>query len=146
MNRRDVLASLALLPVAGAVGLAQEKVKPVSLKDLPHPWWGKETNPYRVDPYIAAAALQAEPKTAADTLKKLFKEADDWDDAGKAIVLCRMLFTAKPKGEFRHPMLGAPSFLGSGDAKDWPMEPIELVDGVPFVVVYGYRLGGKPEP
>lgn len=145
MNRRYALASLALLPVAGAVGLAHKEAKPVSLKDLPRPWHSKEDNSYRVDPYIAAAAaFQAEPKTAADTLKKLIKDADG-DDKDQAFILCRMLFTAKPKGEFRPPLLGAPSFLGVMDDKGWPLDPIELVDGVPFLVVTGFFGGGDPE-
>lgn len=146
MNRRDLLASLALLPVAGAVGLAQKEAKPLSLKDLPRPWHGKEGDTYRVDPYIAAAAaLQAEPKTAADALKKLIKDADG-DDKDQAFILCRMLFTAKPKGEFRGPALGAPMFFGDRIDKGWSLEPIELVDGVPFLVVTGHDIGGFPEP
>lgn len=149
MNRRDLLASLALLPVAGAVGHAQEVKKPHPLKDLPPLWgWKEGEAAYRVDPYIAAAAaLQAEPKTAADTLEMLIKDADnEHDHANKALILCRMLFTAKPKGEFRRPRLGGPLFLDGGEKLDWPLEPIELVDGVPFLVVWGYSLGGAPEP
>ncbi len=60
-------------------------------------------------------------------------------------ILCRMLFTAKPKGEFRRPMLGAPGFVGRTSGSDWPLEPIEIVDGVPFLVVNSWVLGGIPE-
>lgn len=160
--------TFAILPLIATAGLAQEAVKPVVLKDLPHPW-----DRYRVDPYIAAAiALQTDPKATRDVLRKLAKDADDrvkgahaalgdskltgdarqklltdiyYRDADKVIVLCRMLFAAKPKGEFRRPGLGGPAFPGGGNPKDWPLEPIELVDGVPFLVVLGYTLGGSPE-
>jgi hypothetical protein len=56
-----------------------------------------------------------------------------------------MLFQAKPGGEFRPPALGAPAHLGDTEFKAWPREPIDLVDGVPFLVVGGYMLAGSPE-
>jgi hypothetical protein len=43
-------------------------------------------------------------------------------------------------------MLGRPGFRGATDSRDWPLEPIELVDGVPFHIVCGYQLAGTPEP
>jgi hypothetical protein len=56
-----------------------------------------------------------------------------------------MLFTAKPKGEFRRPRLGGPHFFGDAGTKECPLEPIELVEGVPFFVVKGYTGFGSPE-
>jgi hypothetical protein len=106
----------------------------ISLKGLA---WLEE---YRVDPYLAAAAkLRAAGQEKAVAV--LRAAATD----PKVIILCRMLFTAKPKGEFRRPMIGAPFCLGGSDGKDWPLAPIEVVDGVPFLVVAGYLLGGEPE-
>jgi hypothetical protein len=43
-------------------------------------------------------------------------------------------------------MIGAASFLGATEYRDWPSEPIELVGAVPFLITRGYLLGGKPEP
>jgi hypothetical protein len=56
-----------------------------------------------------------------------------------------MLFTAKPKTEFQRPAIGAADFLGKTEYANWPLEPIEMVDNVPFLVVRGYRLNGKAE-
>ncbi len=146
MHRLHLVVTLALLPVTVATGSGQEVVKSAPLKDLPPVWRGKEKDSYRVDPYIAAAmALQAEPKSAGDTLKKMVDDAGERGEDEKALILCRMLFTARPKGKFRRPALGAPTFLGGGDYKEWPLEPIEVVDGVPFLVVFGYSGGGRPE-
>ncbi len=42
-------------------------------------------------------------------------------------------------------MIGGAGFFGGTDYSDWPLEPIELVDGVPFLITRGYVLGGLPE-
>jgi len=73
----------------------------------------------------------------------------------QVVILCRMLFAAKPNGEFRRPLLGMPGFIDSaGDAPgtletavlhNWPLEPISVVDKVPFSVVMGYMLAGVAE-
>ena len=36
-------------------------------------------------------------------------------------------------------------FIGGTGYSDWPLEPIELVDGVPFLITRGYVLAGRPE-
>ena len=61
------------------------------------------------------------------------------------ILLCRMLFAAKPGGKFRRPGLGFPHFICYGNAQRGLLEPIEIVDGVPFLMVMGYTVGGLPE-
>jgi hypothetical protein len=108
---------------------------------------------YRADPYIAAAAkLRAAGKEKAPGVLRAAAK-DPEVGSLQVIILCRMLFTAKPKGEFRRAMIGAPHNLdgtaywlgGGSDRKDWPLEPIEVVDQVPFCVVAGYTLGGQPE-
>jgi hypothetical protein len=55
-----------------------------------------------------------------------------------------MLFEARDGGAFRRPMIGAPNFI-AGALENWPLEPIALSDGLPFLVVRGYALGGKAE-
>ena len=113
----------------------------VSPKDLPA--FNYPIN-YKVDPYIAAAAkIQSVGEDEAG--KHLLALAKDVDHGDKVIILCRMLFTAKSNAEFRRPFIGAAFFLGDTAYADWPLEPIELVDGVPFLVVRGYALGGSPE-
>lgn len=114
----------------------------ISLKDLPDFYRGGRE--YKVDPYIAAAAkLQAAGKVKAQEL--LLELAKDKEHGQKVIVLCRMLFTAKASGEFRRPAIGGAIFLGATNYADWPLEPIELLEGVPFLVVKGYILGGRAE-
>jgi hypothetical protein len=92
----------------------------------------------------AAAELQALGKDkACARLRELARHKDE-DERERVFVLCRMLFVAKPGLEFRRPLIGFPHFIGGGE--DWPLEPIALVDGVPFYLVYGYSLAGYPEP
>ena len=76
----------------------------------------------------------------------------------RTAILCRMLFTARPGSTFDRPsLLGGPSFLGGAPLReapssveknfiDWPSEPIEIVDGVPFAVVTGYTYEGHWDP
>ncbi|HEX3314924.1 MAG TPA: hypothetical protein VHR72_08545 [Gemmataceae bacterium] len=114
--------------------------EPVSndLKDLP------TFREFRSDPFIAAAIkLQAAGKK--DGMKRLLELAKSPRGGTGAIVLCRMLFTAKPMKGFRRPGLGEPLFLGAFTYSGWQLEPIEIVDGVPFWIVGGYELGGLPE-
>jgi hypothetical protein len=135
-----LLGAVALIAVSlGGTAVAQKNE--VSLKDVPD----FRTTAYRVDPYIRAAArLQALGKDkAGDALLQLAKNGED---DNKVIVLCRMLFTRKAKGEFRRPLIGAAAFLGGTDYADWPLEPIELIDGVPFLITTGYALRGRAEP
>ena len=88
---------------------------------------------YRCDPYLRVAAmLQAEGrKTACDALTLLAKDSTH---GHKVLILCRMLFSARQGEEFRPPALGILKFFGETDSDDWPLEPIELLDGVPFLV------------
>src|SRR5205807_5618959 len=80
------------------------------LKDLPGFVLGGSS--YKADPYIEAAVkLQAVGEEKAGWL--LSELAEDPEHGDKVIVLCRMLFTAGPKAEFRRPGLRGPTFLGS---------------------------------
>jgi hypothetical protein len=112
----------------------------VSTADLPD----IQTGHYKVTPYLrAAVALQSLDHAAA--LKRLHTMAKSRGAEAQVIILCRMLFTARPASDFRRPRIGAASFFGGTDYSDWPLEPVELVDGVPFLVTRGYRLGGLAE-
>jgi hypothetical protein len=145
MRRRTVMLLAAVVVVD--MMLVQEvdaSAAEVSLKDLP----GCYLVEFRPDPYIKAAiALQGMgKKRACKRLAELAKEEQrTYREGWRVSILCRMLFTAKPGGKFRGPHIGVPAFLGGTDYPDWPLEPIEIVDGVPFRIVWGYSRGGRGE-
>ena len=104
--------------------------------------WGEN---FRAAPYLRAASrLHAMGRTAA--CEKLMEAAKAGSLEEPVIVLCRMLFVRRGASEFRRPAIGGASFFGGTDYADWPLEPIDLVDGIPFLITRGYRLGGVPEP
>src|SRR5580698_8638352 len=110
------------------------------MTDLP------EFEKYRADPYLAAVAeLQNEGKKKAVAALAELASVPDEKNGMRAMLLCRMLFQAKPKGEFRCPLIGLPIFISPTKSDEWPLEPIEIVDGVPFLVVQGYLFGGEME-
>src|SRR5262245_58650010 len=88
---------------------------------------------FKVDPYIAAAGkLQEMGKAkAVATLRAAAVSPKDRQRDMKVIVLCRMLFTARPDGKFRRPEIGGGMEIVARET--WPLEPIEIVDGVPFL-------------
>ncbi|MDR3459277.1 MAG: hypothetical protein P4N60_17750 [Verrucomicrobiae bacterium] len=104
---------------------------------------------YRVDPYLKTAErLQAMGQAAAcDKLLQLALASDvqRWhDDAQKISVLCRMLFVKQRGGNLDGPALGLPMWINGTSIKDWPLEPIEIVDGVPFAITYQWQAYGAP--
>lgn len=100
---------------------------------------------YRAAPYLRAAArLHVMGREVA--CQKLLEAAKTGSLEEPVIVLCRMLFVRRGTSEFRRPMIGAASFFGGTDYADWSLEPIELMDGIPFLVTRGYMLAGSPEP
>jgi hypothetical protein len=104
-----------------------------------------EFRDYRAKPYIAVASdLQALGQSAAcDTLMKVATtNRSGWE----VIILCRMLFTNRPAGDFRRARIGAFNFVGDTDYADWPREPIEIVAGVPFFMATRCQGDGQPEP
>jgi hypothetical protein len=102
------------------------------------------SNQYRVDPYLrVVASLQALGQTRAERLLLSLARGEHQNDS--VFFLCRMLYVPKEKAKFRRPMVGGASFLGGTDYGDWPLEPITLVDGIPFLITRGYALGGEPE-
>jgi hypothetical protein len=93
----------------------------------------------------AATSLQEIGKDKA--CDRLLELARSNKDKGQAIILCRMLFCQREKVVFRSPRFGVPIYL-DGLTKDthWPLSPIEVVDGVPFLVVRRYMRAGEAEP
>lgn len=97
-----------------------------------------EFNKFRSRPYMIVAhqLMQLSPDVRANVMKSWCKPYND-----QVILLCKMLFE-KAEGQLRRPSLGGPFFIDGGKIKDWPLEPITLVENVPFVVVQGYIIGG----
>jgi hypothetical protein len=85
-------------------------------------------------------------EAACQELLKAASQVPTREQDEQIIILCRMLFTKRADSEFRRPMIGGAFFFGATDYSDWSLEPIEVVDGVPFKIVRGYVLGGFPEP
>ena len=144
-----VLASLIL--IFGCLPTQPEVTEPTTLPEPENrsgltlenlPQW----DDYRADPYIEAAAkLQSLGKDiAAKSLAALAIE-ESRPSGRKVIILCRLLFTNRPHHKFRPPLLGYPVMVGETEGKDWPLEPIELVNGIPFRLTCGYNLGGVAE-
>jgi hypothetical protein len=129
------------LPCLSNIELACEPQNEISIKDLP----SRSRPGYKVDPYIDIAInLQRMASDKATNL--LLNLVKDDPEGEKLIILCRMLYTAKPKKTFRRPSLGGPRCLGQTSDDDWLLEPIEIVDGIPFLIVTGYTIAGAPEP
>ena len=150
-------ALVAGFPAIPAAEPPAASVRPLTIDDFPF----QKLSSFKADPFIAAAIkLQAAGKDkTVTTLKDLGNISVD-DAKMCVIILCRMLFEAKPGGEFRGPIIGIPYLLPPdprpdrksyylgltvSDGKDWPLLPIEVVDGVPFCAVQYYWGGGYPE-
>jgi hypothetical protein len=140
--------TLALLLATGASSLvaddrtssAPEEARLTDLLALP------DSRKFRSDSYIQAAhSLQALGKEKASALLLELAAKDVWPYS-RTRSLCRMLFQAKPKSTFRRAAIGGCTFPGGTDYDDWPLEPIEIVDGVPFMVAGDCGLAGIPEP
>ncbi len=118
----------------------------VPLEDLPGFVSIQARKDYRVDPYLLAAAkLQKLGMEKAVEILRHEARQPTQESSMSVIVLCRMLFSPKPGAEFRRPQLGASFFIGQAVHNAWKLEPIEIVDGVPFVIVDGYHLVGRAE-
>jgi len=109
---------------------------------------------YKVDRYLRAAIeLQALDKSLAyKTLNSFLKEHSDSQSKvpGKMIVdingvapLCRMVFTKRQGADFRRPRYGNTRFT-CATSDDWSLEPIEIVDGVPFHLTFVRTINGYP--
>jgi hypothetical protein len=136
--RRKLCSELTLWLAFGATTLHAPADEPdFDLKAL--------NGPFKSRSFLkAAAALQQMGKEKA--IAKLAMLTEDEDEHNRPVVmLCRMLFCKKANADFRAPRLGSPNWLGGTDFNDWPLLPLEIVDGVPFRVAYGYNLAGAAE-
>lgn len=163
--RRTFLAAASLGILAGgndkSGGVSGQDKSSVAAESLAA-LMNRNSSEYKVDLYLrAAVSLQA--LTASEAQKALLSFA--WDLYKKdefsneyfinnnpaIIALCRMLFRqreasfGKQATEFRRAQIGGAGFFGGTSYGNWPLEPIEIVDGIPFKIVQGYSLGGWPE-
>jgi hypothetical protein len=61
-------------------------------------------------------------------------------------ILCTLLYRTESPKPLRPPMFGGPDMpYWSMKHVDWPCFPLAISDGVPFLLVSGYDLGGVPE-
>jgi hypothetical protein len=134
MNMKSLRLALLLLIVLIRTGFAQ----PFDLSSVRVPQ-------HKVDDYIrAAVALQAMGReVACQTLFAATKTNSIIDY--RFDVLCRMLFTHRGTNAFRPPFRGTCSYY-LGQAVDWPLDPIEIVDGIPFFIRVGCRGQGGTGP
>ncbi len=135
MRFRAIVFSAALtLAISGFVA-ALNLAPPPGLQD------GK----FKAGDYVSAA-IELQKLGHDPACQKLLQSARSTNAESLEIpALCRMLFCKRPDSEFRRPRKGCAQFLADTDYSDWPLEPIALVDGVPFLITQGYVLGGFPE-
>lgn len=96
----------------------------------------------------ALAALREYLESAAESDQLELDPANiETGDRNGVFWIVRLLFEpARAGARIPEPMLGAPS--PSPDAADrelWPLFPIELADDIPFMLVEGWTLAGRPE-
>ncbi|MDD3741713.1 MAG: hypothetical protein PHH30_10760 [Bacteroidales bacterium] len=88
--------------------------------------------------------IQSLEKNQAIELIKEYANTYQYED--QIIILTRMLFQSKNDSVLRRPYLGAAFFFSDTDYNEWPTEPIEIINNIPFLILGGYSLGGLSEP
>lgn len=150
MEKSLLRVALALLIIGSATPSFAQKTETgeaqalAALKMLPDDFMWRNSE-YRADSYIrAAVALQKLGKEGAIKVLKAFLKKNPASTG--AMPLCRMLFMAKPGKEFRGAYIGGVSLVGKRRQGAPPLgEIVEIVDGVPFLVIRGLLLAGRPE-
>jgi hypothetical protein len=132
-------ASLAALLTVCCLGLAAADGGEVNLADLQglHAWQ------YRIGPCLRVAqSLQAVGKEKACARLREVAAKERWPYVSMN-VLCRMLFKAKPGAQFQRAGVGLPFLVGDTRSEDWSLEPVAIVDGVPFLLSWSWLVGGE---
>jgi hypothetical protein len=128
-------AFIAALAIAGHVVAAPTELPGLS---------GLYSDTFRTDIYIQVAAeIQAIGQEQG--LRRLHAMAQEPVWNSRVVILCRMLFSQRTGTNFRAPLLGAPVYMGGTNDADWPRAPIEVINGVPFLITTGYFLAGVAE-
>ncbi len=141
----SALGAAAVLAAPGPFRKPTAAPKEVGLADLlalPDAAW----RAYRVDPYLRVAeSLQAMGKARAIKLLEDSAATDEYPH-NRTLVLCRMLFKARPGSAFRRAWNSGLRFGFFHDRDEWPSEPIEIVKGVPFLVAMSSLTGQAETP
>lgn len=145
-QKRSLLIGLVILSglLALSILVGYFRNRSPNLVRLPH-FYVALTNSekYRVKPYIAAAvAFQTMGRPKAE--KQMMEYAKKGWDSDGVFILCRMLYVKRPSSKFEGPGLGLPVFIGGTDWKDWPLNPIHIQNGIPFLIATDYALYGEP--
>ncbi len=99
---------------------------------------------YKCATYIDLAAyVQSLDKDVATGIIKKYAETSKYED--QIIILTKMLFVPANNDSLRRPYIGGALFFGKTTYYDWPSEPIEIIDNIPFLITGGYFLGGLAE-
>jgi len=99
---------------------------------------------YTIQPYLQVAGdLQELPEN--DRVGRLAEWSRIKSLDEPVIILCRILIAKSDGTPLRRPRIGAPQFVVNGDFESLLDEPVVFFEGIPFFIVRGYSLGGKPE-
>ncbi len=91
---------------------------------------------------VVLAGSKAGEDVSIASLRRFVKSgASDVD----VVALCRLLYTGKDAKKLRRAAIGGTSFPGGTEYRDWPLEPIEIVEGVPFLISESYLCMGVSE-
>lgn len=135
---RKQLAVLTLLALFCVVEATPQPSGQVAITIHP------ETVTFKIDRHLGEAiTIQRLGREAG--VQRLRKLSKALGSDVNVLLLCRMLYKNSAGADFRPPGSGATKFLGGTSPDDWPLEPIELVDGVPFVVAMDGSLAGALE-
>jgi hypothetical protein len=128
--------------VALSIYVIVYKIASPNLSKLPDFW---ASDQYDVKPYLAAAiALQSMGQQKAEAHMMKYAKPYPYPGGDSIFILCRMLYVKRPSSDFKLPGLGLPTYIGGTGPKDWSLEPIEVVHGVPFLITTSYGLYGAP--
>ena len=100
---------------------------------------------YRADYLIRAVnhLRKLGREEALRALKNYAKQTEHQENE-KIFLICRCLFK-NPRG-WKQPILGRPSpLIVSDNTRKFPLFPLAIKNGVPFLIVEGYELQGSPE-
>ena len=103
-----------------------------------------QTCKYKIQPFLQVAhSLQ---KMDEQDRSNQLSESAKLDSLGEpTIILCRLLIENSDGTPLRRPLLGAPASIINESSFEHPDGPISYFENVPFFVVHGYALGGRPE-
>jgi hypothetical protein len=112
----------------------------VDLVHLPEPY----PTTFRAGPYITSA-IKLQELGREKGCREMAAAGKDPRNGDQIIALCQMLFAPRKDGKNERPRLGVPGYIAGTGASDWPLEPITLVENIPFAIINGYAIFGVRE-